>query len=111
MIRVIFLKKEISKNFKIARENLQLISHPRKSVSGTTVNLGSLHPKLDGILLKPIFGLISVFLSTMSNIYDSVIHHSQMLSFIKNCSTDTNLNKKSLIQPIFRVEDCDSVFF
>ena len=45
MIRVIFLKKEISKNLKIARGNLQLISHPRKSVSGTTVILGSLHPK------------------------------------------------------------------
>jgi len=46
MIKVIFLKKEISKNFKIARGNLQLISHPRKSVSGTTVILGSKYPKL-----------------------------------------------------------------
>ena len=46
MIKVIFLKKEISKNFKIARGNLQLISHPRKLVSGTTVILGSKYPKL-----------------------------------------------------------------
>ena len=52
MIRVIFLKKEISKNFKIARGNLQLISHPRKSVSGTTVILGSKYPKLHYALIQ-----------------------------------------------------------
>ena len=46
-----FLKKAISKNFKIARGNLQLISHPRKSVSGTTVILGSKYPKLHYALI------------------------------------------------------------
>ena len=54
MIRVIFLKKEISKNFKIARGNLQLISHLPKSMSGTTVILGSKYgkyPKLHHALI------------------------------------------------------------
>ena len=57
MIRVIFLKKEISKNLKIARGNLQLISHLPKSMSGTTVILGSKYPKLHHALAKlAIFG-------------------------------------------------------
>ena len=48
------MKKEISKNLKIARGNLQLISHLPKSMSGTTVILGSKYPKLHHALLSPL---------------------------------------------------------
>ena len=63
MIRVIFLKKEISKNLKIARGNLQLISHLPKSMSGTTVILGSKYPQLHHALNLPneVFLTISDF--------------------------------------------------
>ena len=54
MIKVIFLKKEISKIFKSgpysnhqAPQNCQQVA-----VVGTTVNLGRKHPKLDGILIS-----------------------------------------------------------